>query len=260
MSGTFQATTTTGGTGSFPKSVCIEEFRAGVTACLRSWSALRAAAESGWGGTASLQKAEDLRNIIYSIMDFSSFPPKNYIDVQDLQDNLFDFMEAEFSVVLEDASDRQVADVLWRMYEACYNGDVTLARQIVASAGVAESLMAAYPVKVLTTEQDDDDDDDDLDDAETADDSNDQMQDLQDSTMMHSSSGNSSKLVSTQEYACSSLFGPTRKTKQNVDNKPVRQLGQTEAEKAEMQVDEEGFAPVTARRRKQRMNSNEDTL
>jgi pre-rRNA-processing protein TSR2 len=54
----------------------IEEFRGGVTACLRSWSALRTAVESGWGGgeRESQTKADDLRNSILDIMDGSQNP------------------------------------------------------------------------------------------------------------------------------------------------------------------------------------------
>lgn len=63
----------------------IEEFRAGVTACLRSWSALRTAVESGWGGgeRESQGKADDLRKSIFDIMDGSQCPLPNF-DEQDL--------------------------------------------------------------------------------------------------------------------------------------------------------------------------------
>ena len=43
----------------------VHEFCTGVTACLRSWSALRAAVEGGWGGVESHAKAEFLRETIY---------------------------------------------------------------------------------------------------------------------------------------------------------------------------------------------------
>ena len=107
----------------------MEEFRAGVTTTLRSWSALRAAVESGWGGVESQAKAEYLQDHIYQIMDGKCFPPN--MDIMDLEDDLAIYMEEEFSVMLEDGSEKQVADVLWHMYEGCYRGDVTLAHQVV---------------------------------------------------------------------------------------------------------------------------------
>ena len=63
----------------------IEEFRAGVTACLRSWSALRTAVESGWGGgeRESQGKADDLRKYILNIMDGSKCPIPNF-ELEDL--------------------------------------------------------------------------------------------------------------------------------------------------------------------------------
>jgi pre-rRNA-processing protein TSR2 len=79
----------------------IDEFRAGVTACLRSWSAFRTAVESGWGGgeIESQAKADDLRRSIFQIMDGSQCPPQNF-DVNDLADNLSIYVEEEFSVTL----------------------------------------------------------------------------------------------------------------------------------------------------------------
>lgn len=63
----------------------MEEFQAGVTACLRSWSALRTAVQSGWGGgeRESQAKADDLRKNIFDIMDGSRCPIPNF-DIQDL--------------------------------------------------------------------------------------------------------------------------------------------------------------------------------
>ena len=66
-------------------TIAIEEFRAGVTACLRSWSALRTAVESGWGGgeRESQGKADDLRKSIFDIMDGSQCPLPSF-DQEDL--------------------------------------------------------------------------------------------------------------------------------------------------------------------------------
>ena len=85
----------------------LSEFQAGVTAALRSWSALRTAVEGEWGGIESKAKAEDLRASVFSLFDGSSDKPK--ISLEELEDNLFDYMETEFSIVLEDGSERQVA-------------------------------------------------------------------------------------------------------------------------------------------------------
>ena len=143
----------------------MDEFRAGLTACLRSWSALRTAVESGWGGAQSLQKAEDLRTSILEHMDGSCFPPK-VLTIDDLEDNLAIYLEEEFSVTLEDGSEKQIADCLWRMYEGCSKGDPTLAREIVAMGEKAILASAAYPVQVQSGEHDDDDDDEEMNDDE----------------------------------------------------------------------------------------------
>lgn len=202
----------------------MEEFRAGVTATLRSWSALRAAVESGWGGVETQAKAEYLREHIYQIMDGTCFPPN--MDIIDLEDNLAIYLEEEFSVVLEDGSEKQVADVLWRMYEGCYRGDVTLARQTVEIARRAEAALAAFPVKVQNPEQDDDDEMDTIDAAlETV-----------------------SQSTAAQEYAAGSLFGTAKKVPA-APPQPVRQLGDAAPEKPQVEVDDDGFAPVQTKGR-----------
>ena len=52
----------------------------------------------------------------------------------ELEDNLGAYMEEEFGVVLEDNSEREVADLIWRMYECCAKGDCGLANRVVEEA------------------------------------------------------------------------------------------------------------------------------
>ena len=131
----------------------MDEFRAGVTASLRSWSALRTAVESGWGGSESIQKAEDLRSNIFEHFNGAAVPPKTMVDVTDLEDALAIFMEEEFSVVLDDGSERQIADVIWKMYEACAKGDLTMASRVVSVAEqAAAKLQGLFPVQIMSPE------------------------------------------------------------------------------------------------------------
>jgi pre-rRNA-processing protein TSR2 len=242
----------------------MDEFRAGVTASLRSWSALRTAVESGWGGNESIQKAEDLRNNIFDHFNGSSVPPKTMIDVTDLEDALAIFMEEEFSVVLDDGSERQVADVIWKMYEACSTGDLTLANQVVSVAEQAAAKLQSFPVQVQSPEQCDDDDGDDEEDAmdtTTTEESTSSVAAVPQHQM------NSPLLVATAvigipslatttaaEYAAQPLFGPVKRHKPVVEKPPPRQLGEAAPSMAETKipVDEDGFAPIIKQKRKTR--------
>lgn len=200
-----------------PAINAMEEFRAGVTATLRSWSALRAAVESGWGGVESQQKADELRQHIYEV--FAGTSPT--MDQYDLEDNLAIYMEEQFSVVLEDESERQVAAMLYRMYEECLQGNVTLARQAVESAQRADAIKNAFPVQVTSTGDDDDDDD------------------MSDSVVESN--------AAAQEYAAASLFGTPKKAPP--PSKPVRQLGEAAPAQPSVEVDDDGFATVPTKRR-----------
>jgi pre-rRNA-processing protein TSR2 len=108
------------------------EFHAGVTAAMRSWSALRTAVQTEWGGVDSKEKAEFLRTHILESLDYRL--PKPKLEIDDLEDHLAVFMEEEFSIVLEDDSEREVSQLIWQLYQSCGKGDFSLSRQTVASS------------------------------------------------------------------------------------------------------------------------------
>ena len=200
------------------------EFQAGVTAALRSWSALRTAVETDWGGAESHAKAEDLRTNILSQFDTSGKPK---MEQEELEDNLADYMEEEFSVVLEDGSERQLAEVIYRMYDACARGDATLARQVVANAQKVVSTLPAQKAVVQTEGELDDDDDDDE---------------------MAGSGAQISSATAAASYASEGLFGPAPTAKPQANLPPPRQLGEAAPEKPQVEVDDDGFAAVSPRK------------
>ena len=207
----------------------INEFRAGVTACLRSWSALKHAVEAGWGGVDSVQKADGLRQGIIDQMERNQLS-----DPIDLEDNLAIFMEEEFSLQLEDGSERQVAECIWSMFEQCRRGDATLVHQVVQGAEQAAVIAQQYPSQVQSNENDDDDED--MEDAE-------QDEEAPTLTVV-------SILQQQPDYATQSLFGKDKKAKPVVAQ-PLRQLGEEKPSEPEVVVvDEDGFAPVAKARRK----------
>ena len=129
------------------------EFQTGVTAALRAWSALRTAVESGWGGVESKDKAEYLRKHIFESFDYRLTKPK--VDIDDLEDHLAIYMEEEFSIVLEDMSERQVAQLIWQLYQSCGRGDFSLSRQTVANSS---TVTASSQQVTLQCDSDDSDD------------------------------------------------------------------------------------------------------
>jgi pre-rRNA-processing protein TSR2 len=165
----------------------------------------------------------------------------------DLEDSLAIYMEEEFSLVLEDDSEKQVAGVIWRMYHECSKGDHSLASQIVASAQKVAAQAQSFPVKVLSSEQDDEDDDDDNDDEmDTSDEPGTliSLEPVTPETIVQA-------LPSAVEYAAQPLFGPPKKRPADLASKPQRQLGEAASPPSEkLQLDEDGFAPVVKSKRK----------
>lgn len=212
----------------------IEEFQAGVTACLRSWSALRTAVDSGWGGgeRESHGKAEALRQNIFELMDGKKLPGS--CSDMDLADGLAIFLEEEFSVTLEDNSEQQVAEVIVKMYEGLYKGDGSLCHQILSSADGAIAFNTQFPVQIQSTEHDDDEDE--------------EMTDTQGNIPNPPVAPVVGADMRLSNFLDQPLFGPPKK--ESVPIAPARQLGETVPSGPSVQADDDGFAPVKPKGRR----------
>ena len=247
-------------------------FQGGVTATLRSWSALKTAVEQSWGGTESQSKAEDLRNNIFNFFDGQSSKPK--MTQEELEDNLASFMEEEFGIVLEDGSEIEISNLIWNMYEDCSKGDVRLAVRVVQDAIRAEESMKMGNVKMpMNVIQSGEDGDDDNDDEHMIDDdnieqhqstalvgssvsSNHQQQQPQQQQALqigminttNTANNNIEDVAKSYYLSSSTLFGSPPKPKKELP--PPRQLGENPEEKPQPQVDDDGFAMVTTTKKK----------
>ena len=246
-------------------------FQAGVTAALRSWSALKTAVEQSWGGSTSTQKAEELRTQLF--LHFDGTSPKPRMQLEELEDNLLAYMEDEFGIVLEDKSEIELAALIMDMYELCGKGDVVLANSVVENAIRAEMVLkeSSTMVKSVIQSGDDDDDDDDMEDdsdvegdnmvggdhggdAMTMTDANvaaaaaagvGEMQQQQ--QQISQPAAQQQQLSTVEAYAAGYLFGGPPKPKKELP--PPRQLGDAEPEMPQPVLDDDGFAPVVTKRK-----------
>jgi len=199
---------------------------------LRSWHPLKTAVESQWGGHETSLKAEELRKSIFDTFDFTKKP----MDASELEEELFAYMEEEFSVVLEDGSEREVSRLICEMYDGCRAGNVALARETVSRA---EQLLADENYNkhkgVVVTEGELDEDDD-------------------DETMMDCTASSSDHPTGAEAYAQGMLFGGGG-LPQVKEGPPPRQLGEVPVEKAPIEMDDDGFAPVTSKKGRRNRSS-----
>jgi hypothetical protein len=196
-------------------------------------------------------KQKPLRQNIFDLLDGKK--STSSLDVYDLADDLAIFMEEEFSVTLEDQSEKQVAETIFQMYEDCSKGNPTLARQLVANAEGIVALHDQFPVKVQSNEHDDDDDDNDEDmlvDTSTID----GTLSVADGPIKLTTEQQSS-ILSPAEYAMPPLFGKAGDVKSttSVSSTPIRQLGESIPEEAAVEMDEDGFAPVVTKGRRNKI-------
>jgi hypothetical protein len=183
------------------------------------------------------------------------------MEVYELEDNLVSYMEEEFSLWLEDNSERHVAQSIIQMYEQCRQGIFTLSREMVA---IAERLRIeqgySAPVICQGNENDNDDDDDD--------DSCIRPSSHNCTNMNHDTSPGDTNMESTPsmmnptsnfasivppiiiEYATGSLFGnPAMAKIRETAQKVKRQSGEPAMEDKPL-MDEDGFTMITRKNRK----------
>jgi pre-rRNA-processing protein TSR2 len=223
-----------------------------VTACLRSWSALRTAVQNEWGGPTSIEKAETLREEIINAM-----VQKKMTDIIDLEDALAIYMEEEFSIVLDDNSEKQVASTIFRMFDEACNStqSSSFAMQIIQMAEKVTKEFGHLPLNIQSSEPMEEDDND-IDESDVRSDDNMEMNmnasDVDSTTRTNASSN---VLVNSADYAAQPLFGLSREQRRlqilQSSEQPVRQLGESIPEPQHLQpiADEDGFVSVSTSRR-----------
>ena len=200
------------------------------------------AVQREWGGSDSASKAEDLRSNIFTFFDGSSPSPK--MSQEELEDNLLSYMEEEFGVVLEDNSEREIADLICRMYQQCGRGECTLVREVMANATKAEEALKQQNLKSLI--QSGDADMEDSSDDEDEDGEDDEMEMGTEEQKAQVGQQTSHNNMSLEEYVSNNLFGGPPKPKNDLP--PPRQLGEPEPEKPQPEIDDDGFAMVPTRK------------
>lgn len=197
-------------------NVATEELQAGITAILRSWDALRTAVQNEWGGLDSTTKAENLRNHLFEYFDYKKV--KKGITREELEDHIDLYMEDEFTIVLEDESEKHVVQVMFEMYEKCGNGDFSLSREV-RSTQMAAAKKDKGKTRVQTVGENDDSDDE-----------------------MDVDVGVGNKSSDYLKEAGGFLFGPPPGYRFPVSSTPA-------TEKKQIEVDDDGFTMVPTKRK-----------
>jgi len=205
------------------------------------------------------EKAEFLRTHIYAQFDYSKCKASSNnkdsngaaMDQYDLEDALAIYMEEEYSIVLEDDSERQVALCIVQMYESCGTGDFSLSRGTIQKANEATAATGAKGTgnggtkAVVQTDGELDEESDD-----------------EDMNMNHAAASTAtpapaavSTATSAEEYAKEWLFGPPPREHGMApkEGPPPRQLGEIAPEQAQAQtelVDDDGFMTVSTKKKR----------
>ncbi|CAA3014715.1 Hypothetical predicted protein [Olea europaea subsp. europaea] len=126
----------------------------GINLVLSRWAALRLAVENEWGGRDSVQKSQQLTQILFQALTQSK--EKVYID--DLEDMLDEFM-LSLNTEIEDGSIEEIAEKLMVMHEECAEGNFNS----IKSLKETNTPSVSYVRQARSDDEDDSDDDNDHD-------------------------------------------------------------------------------------------------
>ncbi|KAJ1771552.1 rRNA accumulation- protein [Coemansia sp. RSA 1843] len=163
-----------------------EAFIEGVDHVLANWTALELAVQNGWGGRNTLEKRDNMVDEIVEYFDRQVRKKSTAVEPTEVEELLIQVMDEDFSVVLEDQSEKQVALLLCSIFAECKTGNFATvdkmaeereARDTAASNAASRSQAAQGPAAAAgggaqddSSGSDDDSDDDDDDDEEDEDD------------------------------------------------------------------------------------------
>ncbi|KAK6147209.1 hypothetical protein DH2020_018121 [Rehmannia glutinosa] len=94
------------------------QLQEGITLTLSRWAALRMAIENEWGGRDSLQKSQQLGDLLFHRLTQS----KEQVYIDDIEDMLDEFM-LSLNTEIGDGSIEEIAENLMVMREECLEGN-----------------------------------------------------------------------------------------------------------------------------------------
>ncbi|KAJ2629649.1 rRNA accumulation- protein [Coemansia sp. RSA 1290] len=97
-------------------------FIEGVDHVLKKWTALELAVQHEWGGRDSQEKRDDMVEEITGHFD-NLVSKRQAPEETDLQELLLDIMDEDFSVTLEDGSEKEVARIICTIFQECKQGN-----------------------------------------------------------------------------------------------------------------------------------------
>ncbi|VEU20196.1 DEKNAAC101031 [Brettanomyces naardenensis] len=139
-------------------------FELGVSMLIYKWDTLTTAVDNNWGGPQSAEKRDWLTGVVVD-----SFKENTEIDIIYIHELLFNAMEDEFGVIVEDESTVVIGQKVVEIYKECLEGKFDRVRAMYEHW---KQRQGKEVKKVVTVEEDQlnpdvsDDDDDDDDDEE----------------------------------------------------------------------------------------------
>ncbi|KAI9504096.1 Pre-rRNA-processing protein TSR2-domain-containing protein [Coemansia spiralis] len=99
-----------------------EAFIEGVDHILAKWTALELAVQNGWGGRSTQKKRENMVDEVVEYFD-RLVQKRQAVESTELEELLVDIMGEDFNVMLEDGSEKEVADRICQIFEECKQGN-----------------------------------------------------------------------------------------------------------------------------------------
>ncbi|KAJ2829516.1 rRNA accumulation- protein [Coemansia erecta] len=143
-------------------------FVEGVDHILSKWTALELAVQHEWGGRNTQEKRD---NLVDEIADyFDGLARKGQApETTDLEELLLDILDEDFSITLEDASEKEVARIICQLFSECRHSNFSTVDRLAAERDAREKRGAGASAAQQSRGSGQADDDSESDDASDSD-------------------------------------------------------------------------------------------
>ncbi|KAG7882903.1 hypothetical protein KL905_001605 [Ogataea polymorpha] len=93
-------------------------FELGVSMLVHGWQILTTAVDNSWGGPESAEKRDWITAVVIDL-----FKQNKEVDIILIHETLFNAMEDEFDVIVEDQSTVHIASAVVQIYQECLAGN-----------------------------------------------------------------------------------------------------------------------------------------
>ncbi|OBA15068.1 uncharacterized protein OGAPODRAFT_94899 [Ogataea polymorpha] len=131
-------------------------FELGVSMLVHGWQILTTAVDNSWGGPESAEKRDWITAVVIDL-----FKQNKEVDIILIHETLFNAMEDEFDVIVEDQSTVHIASAVVQIYQECLAGNYDRVQTMYQKYLQKQEYRRTHGIEKVEVQDDSDDESDD---------------------------------------------------------------------------------------------------